>query len=314
VPGDLPVFLQLALAVCREQRSEFRLETIVIPDRPTQAMRDLVGKARLDWPGDLHLRLLPLPERWVLPRLGNPGRNHALQLISGVAHCRASHIVLHDADLFLGAPGLLDHHYRVCRDRGLACLGVSPPWDPWFAEHGLHLAATWELCAKVEWLRSFRPALHMAHSNRLMGEEHGFDTTFYPQSLTDQRLIGVSPSDDMIHFNYVISNYRHFVRHGCKDWFDTKFRLLFISLLVELFDREHLADYRLPSLADMAAWLGKPDAPVRFPEGDAAEKEYRDFRGLLGRALRGTWVSHRQLELAVGALAPFDRHFGTEGE
>src|ERR1700691_3494039 len=70
VPGDLPVFLRLALAVCRPQQSEHRVETIVLPDRMTPEMRQIVSQARPDWPGDLYLQPLPVPERWVLPRLG----------------------------------------------------------------------------------------------------------------------------------------------------------------------------------------------------------------------------------------------------
>ena len=59
-------------------------------------------------------------------------------------------------------------------------------------------------------MRSFAPVLHMAHQNELFGEKHTFDTTFYPQALTDQSLIDVLPTDDFVHFNYVISNYRQF--------------------------------------------------------------------------------------------------------
>ena len=310
VPGDLPVFLRLALAVCQQQASASRVETIVIPDRFTPVMKELVSSARPSWPGELRLQALPPPERWLLPRLANPGRNHALQLVTGVASSRATHIVLHDADLFLLAPDQLDRQFQACRERNLACLGISPAWDPWFAEHGRQLAATWELCARVDWLRSFSPVLHMAHSNTMFGEEHVFDTTFYPQALTEPDLVGVAPSDDIVHFNYVISNYRRFTQRGDRTWADTKFRLLLVVVFVELFDRDRSASYRLPSLQEMGKFLGDDSGAVRFPAGEAGATEYRSFRELLGRALAGPWLAGRQHDLAAGALASFDRFYG----
>ena len=118
-----------------------------------------------------------------------------MQLITGTAHSRGSHVVLHDADLFLMEPDILDRQYATCAKRRLACLGVSPVWDPWFAAHDRYPAATWELCARADWLKSFVPALHMAHENELFGERHAFDTTLYPQAITHPDLIGIEPTD-----------------------------------------------------------------------------------------------------------------------
>ncbi|MGA3220990.1 MAG: hypothetical protein ABSE77_18255 [Acidimicrobiales bacterium] len=313
VPGDLPVFLRLALAVCRHQDPASRLETIVVPDRVTPLMKDIVDQARRDWPGELVLQALPVPERWVLPRMGNPGRNHASQLIAGVCRSRATHIVLHDADLFLMRPDLHRREFEMCRQRQLACLGISPPWDPWFAEHGRQLAATWELCAQVEWLRSFPPVLHMAHQNDLFGEQHMFDTTFYPQALTDPALIAVSPTDDFVHFNWVISNYRFFLAPHAEPWYDIRFRLFLVRLLVDLFDQEGAGTYRLPSLVELGHCLGAEGGPVRFPERPKGDELYRSFRDLMGRALTGPWVDDHRRQLAAAALAPFDRFYGCEG-
>jgi len=313
VPGDLPVFLRLALAVCRHQDPASRLETLVVPDRVTPLVKDIVAQARPDWPGALRLQPLPVPERWVLPRLGNPGRNHASQLIAGVSHSLGTHIVLHDADLFLMSRDLHRRQFEMCRQRQLACLGISPPWDPWFAEHGRELAATWELCAQVAWLRSFPPVLHMAHQNEMFGEHHMFDTTFYPQALSDPALIAVSPTEDFVHFNYVISNYRHFVRPRTGPWPDNRFRLLLVRLLVEIFDHEGAGSYQLPSLAELGGCLGVETGPVKFPERQKGEQTYRSFRDLMGRALTGPWVDDVRRQVAAEALAPFDRFYGCEG-
>jgi hypothetical protein len=306
VPGDLPVFLRIALAVVKCQKAVHRAETIVVPDVVTPAMRQIVKEARTGWPGALRLLALPLPERWVLPRLNNPGRNHAMQLITGTAHSRTSHVVLHDADLFLLEADILDRQYVTCTERGLACLGVSPVWDPWFAEHHKHLAATWELCARVDWLMSFVPALHMAHESELFGERHEFDTTLYPQAITDPELIGVEPSNDIVHFNYVISNYRLFRRNSGTSFIDDRFLLLFVRLLVDLFDAANRDDYRLPSLTDMASYLGRSGTGIAFPSTDEDPETYCHFRELFDRILSGPWAGAAQRQDALEHLKPFD--------
>jgi hypothetical protein len=306
VPGDLPVFLRIALAVVRHQQAQYRLGTLVIPDVVTSSVREIVKEARDDWPGPLRLQAFPRPERWILPQLNNPGRNHALQLITGTAHAKTSHIVLHDADLFLMEPDILDRQFLTCQKDGLACLGVSPVWDPWFAEHHKHLAATWELCARVDWLMSFVPALHMAHENELFGERHSFDTTLYAQAITDPELIGVQPSSDIVHFNYVISHYRHFLRNTKGRFRDNRFLLLFVRVLVDLFDLSNSRQYRLPSLSDLGACLGREEAGITFPSADEGSESYRHFRRLLERILSGPWAGTGERQAAVEQLKAFD--------
>ena len=288
------------------------METIVLPDRMTPEVREIVAKAGRNWPDNLRLQPFGLPERWALPRLGNPGRNHAIQLITGVRVSRASHVVLHDADLFLFHPGQLDRQFERCCKERLACLGVSPAWDQWLADHGLSLAATWELCAQVEWVRSFPPVQHMAHARRMFGERHVFDTTYYPQALTEPHRIGIAPNDDIVHFNYVISNYRRFIRRGQVQWGDGSFRLLLVSLFVAVFDRERAGAYRLPSLGELGSFLGDSAAPVRYPPPEDGAHEYPQFRRRLSKALAGPWVSEQQQQLTADALRPFDRFYGYE--
>jgi hypothetical protein len=309
VPGDLPVFLRVALAVLRHQRAAHRVETVVVPDVVTSCVREIVKQARAEWSGPLRLQPLPLPERWALPRLNNPGRNHALQLITGAAHAKSSHVVLHDADLFLMEPDLLDRQYTTCAKRSLACLGVSPVWDPWFADHDRYLAATWELCARLDWLKSFVPALHMAHENELFGERHSFDTTLYPQAITHPDLIGVEPTSDFVHFNYVISNYRYFVRNRATSFIDNRYLLLFIRLLVDLFDASNGSDYRLPSLEDLGACLGRGEATVEFPLAGEGSESYQHFRELFSRILSGPWADDEQRQIAHEQLNPFDQFY-----
>ena len=312
VPGDLPAFLRLALAVCSHQEAKHRVETLVIPDRLTLPVRQVVSAAKRQWQGTLEMLPLPAPERWVLPRLQNPARNHALQLLTGVAHSKASHILLHDADLFLLQRDFLDQQFVSCHERELACLGVSPAWDKWLERHGRRLVATWELCAKVDWMRAFAPYLHMGHENTLFGEKHTFDTTLYTQALTHPGLIEVSRAVDFAHLGYVISHYRHFVK-GRVGWhIDNRFLLLFVRLLADLYDPERSQSYQVPDCTELAAGLSQKAPRVKYPSAREGRAAYKEFRCLLARALSGPWATDFQRSKLAVLLEPFDHFYDFE--
>lgn len=308
VPGDLPVFLDLALAVSRLQQSDSRVSTYVLPDQRTPAMAAAVAEARPAWPGELVLMDLPPLERILLPRLKDPGRNHGSQLITGVSAARSSHIVLHDADLFMLRDDVHESQYASARARNLDALGISPSWDSWYPQHGLNLAATWEMTARVDWLRSFAPHRHLGHDAELFGELHTFDTTFWAQCHTPQQRIGVNDlGDDVVHFNYVISTYRRFQRHdGAQPFVDNQFRLLLIRLLVDLFDQGR-GSYTLPGLAELSRGLTDATARVRYLE-DGAE-QYHAFRGKVRAIMDGPWTSAERRERAATELSPFDSFY-----
>ncbi len=306
VPGDLPVFAQLALTACARQRSAHRRSTIVLPDRPSPTINAAVEARQPSWPDELRVQTFPAPERWVLPYLKSGSRNHGLQLIIGAGASDTTHVLLHDADLFPQHPGLLDAQYRACLDRNLACLGVSPVWDPWYASHGLRLAATWELCARVDWMRSFAPHLHIGHDGELFGESHTFDATLYPQALTDRALVDFAPVEhDFVHFNYVITAYRHYQRHG-PGYVDDRFRLLLISLLSELF---HAPTPGLPALSVLAESLGDRGGVIAYPSHAEAPASYALFREQLDRLLRTPWLVAEDVRRLDGPLAAFDQHY-----
>ncbi|WP_313021400.1 hypothetical protein [Mobilicoccus sp.] len=309
VPGDLPVFLELALSTCATQESAHRVETIVVPDRPTKEITAVVERARPTWEGDLSTRLFPRPERHALPALKNPFHNYGIQLITGVSAARGSHIVLHDADLFLCRPGALDDRYRRTRDDDLYVSGVSPVWDEWYREKGLSIVATWEQCARRDWIRSFPPHMHMGHESELMGESHVFDITLHPQAVTDQRRIGLQEDEEgIVHFNYVIATYRHFQK-AKGSFADERFRLLLIRLFVDLFATLPY-DYHLPSMAELATGLHDADAPVTYPAPtEETVAAYRDYRTKLEKILTGAWVPTERGGQATEALRPFDAHY-----
>ena len=309
VPGDLPVFLELALATCATQEHEHRVETIVLPDRPTKQVSTIVERARPGWAGDLRLQPFPHPERHLLPALKNPFHNYGIQLLTGVSAARGSHVILHDADLFLARPGALDDRYRRTRDADLYVSGVSPVWDDWYAERGLSIVATWEQCARRDWIRSFPPSLHMGHEAELLGERHVFDITLHPQALTDQRRIAIHEDEaGIVHFNYVIATYRHFQKAPA-GFADDRFRLLLIRLFVDLFAQLPY-DYAVPSIGELARGLGSAHAPVTYPTPDAdTVAAYRDYRGKIDTILTGAWVPGDRGERCQEALAPFDVYY-----
>lgn len=281
VPGDLPVFLDLALAVCRAQVAPHRVATIVIPDVESPAVEAVVERARAGWSGRLELARLPLPERWTLPRLGDPGRNHAVQLNTAIAGTTSTHVVLHDADLFLLADDIHERQWAHAVADDLDVLGIEVGWDSWFAAHGAPVAATWELTARTDWLRSFPPWRHIAHDDVFDGEAHMFDTTFWAQTRTPPGRIAVQPPGDVVHFNYVISTYRKF-RQAPPGFRDGRFRLLLIRVFIDLFDTTGTA-YGLSSISDLAAGLGRPDSPVWYAAEDAGA--YAEFRPRLAQIL-----------------------------
>ena len=309
VPGDLPVFAAVALAVCRLQDPDHRVETLVVPDSPSPGVADLVGRAATEgFPGELRLLDLPALDRAVLPRLGDPGKNHGAQIVAAVNASTGSHVVLHDADLFLGSPDVHRAEFETAWAHGSAAVGVDPAWDPWFATHNRRLVATWEMCADIDWLRTSPPWRLFGHDARMFGERHTFDTTFWAQCRTHPSRLLVRPrTNDVTHFNYVISSYRRFQRSDGAPFADTNLRLLLIRLLIDLFDRDR-PGYLIPGRDELICGLDDPTARVTYPTVDP--ETYRAFRAKVDTILTGAWVDAGRRELALSYLDPFSDALG----
>lgn len=310
IPGDLPVFLRIALAVCARQRGERLVETLVIPDRQPKGFAGLVDRFTADWP-HRKPRIVSLGpiDRLVVERMRNPHFNCWLQFVNGVNASRATHAVWHDADLFINDGGFLDEQHKLSTERGLACMGVSPVWDEWFRKRGLeHVTATWELMWENAWVRSFAPWMHRGHDGEFKGETHTFDITLLPQALTAPERVGRRErTESFVHFNYVISTYRWFQKsEGPFD--DSKFRLLLVRLLIEAFDDSGW-EYEVPGLDELARGVGDRTRRV-FYDGAEAEGAYGEFRGKLERLIALPMLTPRQAEVIRSGVAPFDRMFG----
>lgn len=286
VPGDIGVLTDVALDVLSRQDSTHRIETLVIPDMRSSDVNVAVERRAHNWDGPLRVVDLAAPERLLLPRLGDPGKNHPAQLLRGISQARASHVIFHDADLFPLDEHLHERTWAVCDDPSVDVVGLEGPWDPWFNSHGRELAATWEMCCKVEWMRSFAPWRHFAHEAAVGNERHVFDTTFWPQWSTAQdRLRTIEASDQYIHFNYVISTYRKF-QHSAGPFRDKSFRLLLLRMLIDLFDTSGRPT-PIPSMEDLVRGLDNPQARVYFAVEDAAE--FRAMASKLTTILEGPW-------------------------
>jgi len=305
IPADLPVFLQLALANAVAQDGDGRVETLVIPDVPSAAFHQAYKKAsaRFDV-GPMRLIELTPIARAMQRMAGNQGgTNYFLQVHAGMAAATTTHVLFHDADLFIEDTGFMARHHRCCADQGLACLGVSPAWDDWLREHGFgHVVATWELMLDTRWVREFKPWQHRGHRARLNGEEHGFDVTLYTQALTaPERCALHDATASFEHFNYVIGTYREFQHAGGGPYEDDKFLLLLIRLLSDAFEAP-AGD--IPSVPELARGIKHDGGPVIYRA--AAARQYREFRRKLERVVAGRLFGPDIRRGILGALGPFE--------
>lgn len=309
VPGDLPVFLKLALHVCAAQRMTTRVETLVIPDKPSDAFTGVYEDCRSRWP-DERLRLITLPwfDALVTRTLNNPSKNHWLQLVAGIDQSATTHVLMHDADLFVSESDFIESHYQHCVANQFDCLGVSKVWDPWYDEHGYdYLAATWEMIARVEWLRAFPPAMHRGHTGPIDDTTHVFDTTLRAQCKTPRERIGRHDREfGFVHFNYVISTYRAF-QNQKGTFADDDHRILLIRLLIDAFDDSDWT-YDVPSVVSLVEGIKSEHVPVTRAT-DKARASYPGFRAKLEELLRSTLLTAEQVSAMEQSIAPFDQAY-----
>lgn len=280
VPGDLPLFLEIALEVCRRQKLDQCAEILVIPDHLTNTCLASFQKAQNNW-SEGHLKLVKLPplDNFLVKFLNNPGHNHWLQIIRGMDQIKTQYAILHDADLFLLSPTVLEDLFNHCVKDEKVCLGVSPVWDSWFREHGYsHVVATWEQVINVSWFRSFAPWEHHGQTVEINGKEKVFDTSLWPQIRTPSQEIGRINIDHLfVHFNYVISTYRWFQksRGSFEDQF---FRLLLIRLLENAYKTPPIPS--IPSIEELAKGAKSSNSCVTYLQPETL-KNYPEFRAKL---------------------------------
>jgi hypothetical protein len=310
VPADLPVFLKIAMSTINAQRNEGLVETLVIPDMPTPAFARAFELAKKDWSnGPIRLVMLRLMEQLVTRRINSPHTNHWLQMVNGVEAATSTHVLLHDADLFITDRGFLASHYAAMRGTKLACLGINPVWDKWYAENGLsHVTATWELMFDVEWARSFKAWMHRGHNGVVAGKAHEFDTMLLPQSLTEPARISRHQGEwGFVHFNYVICTYRWFQaakRAGKGPYADEHWRILLIRLLADAYESSE-TEAEVPSLGELAKGLTGESKRVDY-RGATARGNYGEFRAKLQQLMESGILDERKVAVLREGIRAFD--------
>lgn len=248
-------------------------------------------------------------DRLLVRAMNNPHTICWLQLVNAVNATRTTHALWHDADLFVLDPLFFDAHYEECAGGGLACLGLGPVWDPWYAQRGLsHIAATWEMMCDVAWLREFRPWQQRGHDGTFRGEKHMFDITLLPQALTPPEKVGRrGEAPDFIHFNYVICTYRNF-QNSQGSFEDDYFRILLIRLLIDAFDAGDWT-YDAPPVSELAAGLTDSSRRVTYTSEKSAA-HFDEFRTKLQRLIESPVLTPTQAARIAERVEPFDLAFG----
>lgn len=309
VPGDLPVFLKIALEVITAQNPDHRLETLVIPDKLPRSFFVYFNKVKDNYPG-AHLRLANLTFfEWLINRFNNPFLNCWLQFIRGINASRTTHALWHDADLFITQPRFLKTHYETCVACQFACSGVSGAWDPWFRKNGFgHVTATWELMVDVGWVQSFKPWEHRGHKHEINGQLHSCDITYFPQTQTAPERIGrYEQTMDFVHFNHVIGTYRFF-QESRGPYEDEKFRLLLIRLLIRAYDDSGWV-YDLPSLDELVQGLTDEHRRVTYVSQETRQT-YPLFRQRLQQLIDSGFLDEKKVNILFQGIQPFDKAFG----
>lgn len=315
LPGDLPVFLDIALESFRSQDLTHCAEILVIPDRPFGGFRrrfDSYASSAPDLPPLRFVNLSPVGRLFTY-RLNHPHHNYFLQLHSGIRASRGTHICLHDADLFFLNPAFLRSHYDTCIARDLAVLGQSPVWDEWYRQNGYeHVVSTWEMMMSAEWALRFPPYMHRGHLETVDGTTHEFDATLLPQCLTPGNRIGCAGSEsDFVHFNYVFGTYRWYQRTA-GPFEDTKLRILLIRLLIDSFDCSGTR-YDVPGIHELQRGLSDASCRVTYME-TKTRNNYPAFRSKLATLLeRGGFSEARVIQRIRRGIEPFDKAFDWAG-
>ncbi len=310
VPGDLPVFMQIAMEQCASQDSGHLSEVIVVPDNIPPGFMPLFESLQKKWTkSPMKLALLNQPEFFMTKKMNNPHLNCWLQFIRGCNAVKTRYLLWHDADLFITKKDFLEEHYGCCFKNRYALLGLNEAWDAWYRENGFsYLTSTWEIMLDMEWVRSFKPWQHRGHDGLAGGKPHTFDITFLPQCLTEPSKIQRHQGDwGFVHFNYVIGTYRRF-QNSRGPFEDNGFKVLFVRLLADAYDRSGWK-YEAPAFEDLLKGVRDSSARVTYLLEDT-RKNYPEFRTKFQNLL-DSGVSGREREVILKErILRFDEAMG----
>lgn len=317
-PMDMPFLLRFALEGLRHLDTSHCHQIIVIPDGcgadRGAALRQVVDScddARVEL-----VRLRPMAHL-VVHSMRRPGGgianwSHWAMIIEGINNAKSSHIFLHDADAFCLERDGLERQYRECRDRGMATLGVTARWDPFFREIGYAIPGTWELMFSARWARRYSPLDLKGRRRQTAQGLREFDTMLYPQYLDyPSGTIGIlDPPLRLVHFAGAITTYRTFCDRVGRPVIDELYRLLFLALMEDLLPAPN-RDRLLPDIDELVRGLDDPTARVIY-SSPRATREYPVFRSMIEDLCNSPLFQGPRSERIRTLIEPFDRHFGNE--
>jgi hypothetical protein len=308
IPYDLPVLLDLSVRVAEYLNDENLREILVIPDYPTQEFRDCYHKIVKQKP---LYRLLEMPHthKLVGRLINRPGVYHFLQIFNGVNQARSKYCYLHDADAILVMKDFVENQYLVSEKEQYSVLGAELPRDNQLRLDGGTVVATWEMMARTDWYRRFPPYLHKSHTDQWEGKMRSFDTTIYPQWLTDTKEIGLdcnerNLSSGFVHVPYTVSTFRKF--KGVSGPYEDKYcNLLFLRVLIDVLEMSDY-DHQIPVYEDLLKGIKMEDALVTYTS-DIARKWFYITRDRMNYLLTTNFFNDRESKLIQNYLERFEK-------
>jgi hypothetical protein len=312
-PMDMPFLLRYALEGLVGMDTGHCRQILVVPDGwgddGGEALRRVIRE--FDDPRIELVDLTPL-DYLIVRLMGKTGSApHWLAIVNGTRRARCEYIFLHDSDAFFVEFDALERQYRECCERGLDTLGVTPRWDPFFAEVGYNIPGTWEMMYSTRWARRRSPLTLKGRCWPTPRGAYVFDTMLYPQFLDypTGRIGIMSPPPRLVHFNGTIVTYRHYTDRGRQPVVDELFRIFLLAMLEDLLpapDGVRLA----PAVATLVRGLDDPGAPVTYNSAFSM-REYRTFRGLIGDLCEVPIFRGARADRIRELIRPFDEHFAS---
>lgn len=314
VPHDLPVFLDIALTNIAAQNLEFLTEILVIPDQPSVEFRNLfensINKYELPPVRLVEMNFLDK----LVGRLNNtPAWYHFLQLKNGTEAANTTHLLFHDADLFLAPGDFLKIRFQECEEQKLSALGVDLPphrgGNNYVAEH---MVATWEMMVSRKWLMRFKPIDHKSNFRKIAGNKARFDTTLWPQYQSDPAEFSLHAMNEhtYVHFGNIVTTYRKFLR-AQKPYEDTRFRILLIRLLIDALENKSSLNRYVPSIEDCITGISDKAKVVSYSTSKTASN-YKDFRDQLQQLSGLNVLKESACDSIEKSISPFDSAFNYE--
>lgn len=291
VPGDLPVFLKIALEGCNAQTPEGLIETLILPDRPSRQLENLLhiwAKRYVVSP----LRLLNAhPFEQVMASMHSIPLID-LQLTRGIQATQASYAMIHSVGEFAIAPDFRQSQY-------LASLGQRPSEPNKSTGNGL--------TGQTTCLAPDQSVIEVQNFKR-----SPLWSTFNPMAgRLQSNALGLVPAiaRSVVRFSGLLPAYRHY-QHTTGSVEDGEFHLLLMRLLIDAYDQSGRS-YYLPLIDDLIR--GITDSTARITYGKAqTRQQYPHFRHKVQQILESGLLDPMKAAIMQDELSLFERVWGTQ--